>query len=135
MTEENTIVSCGKCGETLDEPASTPVQKRNPCPICSSKSRHIEKVIAVTSTARSGLRGKARTGLPGQPGSKPWLTTMSEPSWSYDRQKWVHREKTEDRRNNWYSEKVTDPDTGEVIHEAGEPLTDHRGHGIARKKK
>lgn len=86
-------------------------------------------------TVRGGMRGKARTGKPPQPGSKPWLTTMSEPSWSHDRQKWVHREKTEDRRNNRYTETVMDPDTGEIIHQTDEPLTEHRGHGSAKKKK
>jgi hypothetical protein len=63
------------------------------------------------------------------------LTTMSEPSWSHDRQKWLHREKTENRRDNRYTEVVKDPDTGEIVHEVDGPLTDHRGHGSARRKK
>jgi len=39
-----------------------------------------------------------------------------------------------DRENNWYEEIVTDPKTGEVIHETKEKLTDHSGHGSAKPK-
>lgn len=35
---------------------------------------------------------------------------------------------------NWYSEKVTDTETGEVIHECNEPLDQHQGHGAAKSK-
>jgi len=59
---------------------------------------------------------------------------MSEPSWSHDRQKWMNREKTESRRDNRYTEVVKDPDTGEIVYEIDEPLTDHRGHGSVRRK-
>ncbi len=135
MSEQTTVVKCQQCGKVLDEPSDTPVQERTPCPDCGSTDRQFEVEINDTDTVRNGVRGKARTGQAGQPGSKPWLTTMSEPSWSYDRQKWVHREKTEDRRNNRYTETVTDPDTGEIIHQTEEPLTDHRGRGSAKKKK
>ena len=58
---------------------------------------------------------------------------MSEPSWSYKAEKWMHREKTENRREDRYTEVVTDPDTGEIIHEVDERLSDHRGRGSAKK--
>lgn len=35
---------------------------------------------------------------------------------------------------NWYSEKITDPETGEVLHERHEPLDQHQGHGSAKFK-
>jgi hypothetical protein len=35
---------------------------------------------------------------------------------------------------NWYSEKVIDADTGEVIHECNEPFDQHQGHGSAKFK-
>ena len=132
--ETTTVVICQQCRIVLGEPSDTTVQRRTSCPNCGSKARHFEIEVNATSTSRAGLRGKARTGQAGQPGGKPWLTTMSEPSWSYDRKKWVHREKTEDRKIDRYTEKVTDPDTGEVIHQADESLSDHRGHGSAKKK-
>ena len=135
MTDQVTVVTCGDCQEVLDEPSDTPVEKRAPCPNCESTSRHFKVEITSTVTVRSGVRGKARSGEPGKPGGKPWLTTMSEPSWSYRAQKWMHREKTENRREDRYTEVVKDPDTGEIIHEVDEPLSEHRGHGSAKQKK
>ena len=35
---ESTV--CGNCGETIIEPASTPVEKRQPCPNCGSTRRN-----------------------------------------------------------------------------------------------
>ena len=49
--------------------------------------------------------------------------------------KFVKLERVIDREKNWYKKRVTDPDTGEVLYECEEPLTDHRGHGSARREK
>jgi hypothetical protein len=135
MSKQTTVVKCQQCRKVLGEPSDTPLQRRTPCPECGSIARRVEKEITSTSPTQSGIRAKGRVGLPGQPGSKPWLKMMSEPSWFRDGKKWVHREKIEDSRNNRYSETVTDPDTGEIIHHHEEPLTDHRGYGSAKKKK
>ena len=40
-----------------------------------------------------------------------------------------------DKYKNEYKEKVTDPDTGEVVHHNEEPLSEHYGHGYAKFKK
>ena len=140
-------VWCSRCGyEFSSEPQG------EPCPSCgatrrtrgivqeatatgkASTSKTVGKNLSATAEGRAGMRGKARSGEAGKPGGKPWLTTMSEPSWSHDRQKWLHREKTENRRDNRYTEVVKDPDTGEIVHEVDAPLTDHQGHGSARRK-
>jgi uncharacterized protein (DUF1697 family) len=39
-----------------------------------------------------------------------------------------------DRRNNRYRKLVTDPETGEVVRDVDKPLTEHAGHGDARRK-
>ncbi len=135
MAEEITIMTCGQCGEVLDEPSDTPVEDRTPCPSCGSKGRHFKKELTSASTMRGGIRGKARSGQTGEPGSKPWLTFMSEPSWSRKYEKWMTRDKAENRREDRYTEVVKDPDTGEIIHEADEPLSEHRGHGSAKRNK
>ncbi|MGH7115721.1 MAG: hypothetical protein ACREE9_14665 [Stellaceae bacterium] len=38
-----------------------------------------------------------------------------------------------DRNTDRYFEKVTMCDSGEIVHECDEPLSDHRGHGSAKK--
>jgi hypothetical protein len=133
MTVEQTVW-CGGCGKQLDESPNTPVHDRIPCPNCDSKTRKFGVVINAVAEVSSRMRAKARSGEAGKPGGKPWLTTMSEPSWSHARRKWMHREKTENRRDDRYTEVVWDPDTGEIVHQCDEPLSEHRGHGSARQK-
>lgn len=48
--------------------------------------------------------------------------------------KWMKKTRILDKYNNKYIEKVTDPETGEVIHEHEEPLSNHFGHGSAKFK-
>lgn len=47
--------------------------------------------------------------------------------------RWMLLTRTIDRANDWYSEKVVDPRTGEVVHQCEEPLSAHRGHGAAKR--
>ena len=47
----------------------------------------------------------------------------------------VHVVRKIDRENRWYTERITDPQTGEVLREVSEPLRDHHGHGSAKKRK
>ena len=48
--------------------------------------------------------------------------------------KWMLLERVIDRAKNWYREIVKDPDTGKIVLRCEEPLSQHRGHGSARKK-
>jgi hypothetical protein len=45
----------------------------------------------------------------------------------------VRVERTFDRENDRYFERVTLYDSGEVIHYSDEPLSEHKGHGSAKK--
>jgi hypothetical protein len=47
----------------------------------------------------------------------------------------VKVERSIDRLEDRYSERVTDVDTGEVIRQCDEPLSAHQGHGSAKKSK
>lgn len=44
-------------------------------------------------------------------------------------------DRTVDRKNDYYREEVTIAGTGKVIHFCEEPLSEHYGHGDAKKKK
>ena len=48
--------------------------------------------------------------------------------------KWMKKERVIDKDNDHYREIVTDPETGEVIHECEEKLSDHFGHGSDKPK-
>ena len=49
--------------------------------------------------------------------------------------KWHRKERVIDRERNKYTEVITDSETGEVVHECEEHLTQHRGHGSAKRRK
>lgn len=46
----------------------------------------------------------------------------------------VFKSRLIDRRGNHYFEEVVDVDNDEVMHQCSEPLSEHYGHGSAKKK-
>lgn len=63
---------------------------------------------------------------------KPVMEGESGASWSHKLRRFIRRVRRIDRAGNLYTETVTDPLTGDAIHECEEPLTDHQGHGSAK---
>ncbi len=52
--------------------------------------------------------------------------------WSEGKQKWINIERLIDKNQDQYREVVSDPETGEIIHQCEEPLSKHYGHGSAK---
>jgi len=48
--------------------------------------------------------------------------------------KWYKKDRVIDKETDQYKEVVTDPETGQIIHECEEPLSEHRGNGSAKIK-
>jgi len=48
--------------------------------------------------------------------------------------RWMKLSRQIDRENDRYRETVVDPKTGRVVHECDEPLSEHRGHGSAKRE-
>ncbi|HZR05425.1 MAG TPA: hypothetical protein VFA61_06325 [Candidatus Udaeobacter sp.] len=48
--------------------------------------------------------------------------------------RWMKLYRLIDRMKDRYNEQVTDPATGEIVHECSEPLDNHKGHGSAKAK-
>jgi len=88
-------------------------------------------MVSETVVARDGFGVKAKRA--GE--KKPYIEEKAVPDYSRSLGKVVHREQIFDRDNDRYFEKVTDYETGEVIHHCDEPLSEHQGHGDARLKK
>jgi hypothetical protein len=82
-------------------------------------------------TPRGGLGMKAKHLCE----KRPHIETKDLPDHSTSRDKLVHREQIIDRENDLYFEQVTDYESGEVIHEIEEPLSQHLGHGTDKKDK
>ena len=66
-------------------------------------------------------------------GGKPYLTVKSGDSLEQRTGKWRDRVQRVDQANHWYDKVVTDKETGEVLRDCHEPLSDHVDRGSARK--
>ena len=53
--------------------------------------------------------------------------------WSDDLGRFVSKHQLIDRKGNAYIELVVDDETGEILKWCSEPLSDHTGHGSAKK--
>ena len=131
MTVDSKTVSCGKCKIPLDEDANIESKDRNPCPKCGSLSRtfHVHIHETITMKSKLGMKGRHAGG------GKPYIEAVSGDDLHRKSVKWMKLERTIDRENDKYHEIVTDPSTGEIVHECKEPLSEHRGHGAAKAKK
>jgi len=70
-----------------------------------------------------------------EPGKKrPSFETVSGDSFHHATGSWNKLSRTIDRRNNQYKEHVVD-ENGRVVRDVEEPLSEHQGHGYAKKQK
>jgi hypothetical protein len=130
MTEIKTPVRCNNCGILIDEPPNIAFEKRKPCSSCGSLNRKYEKLLEATISmqAKLGLKAKRRFS------KKPFLEVILGADLYKKTQKWMQRERIIDREKDLYREVVTDPKKGEIIHKCEEPLSEHVGHGSAKKR-
>lgn len=126
MTASRT--ECGDCGTSVTQ-ARTAAEAALPCPACGSTRRNIFTEIVESVSLRDGIGVKAKR--VGQ--KRPFVESLSIPSHSRSLGKFVHHERLIDRDKNLYYEKVSDYESGAVIHEHKEPLSEHVGHGSDKK--
>ncbi len=65
---------------------------------------------------------------------KPFIEVVSGGDLHRKSGRWMKLERVIDREKDQYKEKVTNPQTGEIVHRCEELLSEHRGHGSARKR-
>jgi hypothetical protein len=129
MTKIEQTSKCADCGAPIDDEANAPDMHR-PCIVCGSTKRVHSVSIMETLVARNGYCLKAKR--PDQ--RKPYVEDLSMPDYSLSLGKHVHRQRVIDRDTDHYFEKITDCETGEVIHHCEEPLSQHQGYGDAKRK-
>ena len=131
MPVDRKSVSCGECKVQLEEDPNLQPEERTPCPECGSLSRTFHVFIHDTVSIKSKLGMKGRHAG----GGKPFIEQISGDDLHRKSGKWMKLECIIDRENDHYHEIVTDPSTGEIVHECKEPLSVHKGHGAAKYKK
>lgn len=124
--------TCAKCCESL-ESIDLGAEPRIPCPRCGSTARAFTETIIDGLRILDSLHGRLKR--PSLPSDKKlrW-ESFTGYEFSHDRQKMVHKVRMFDKDTDEYVERVTDIETGEIIHEYVEPFTEHVGHGTAKKK-
>ena len=114
-------IYCEDCGEKLSE-------KDRICPICGSKKRKAILQVEEKIEIHEQVRGKGKeAGI-----KKPIKEFKIGDDFHRNSEKWNHREMYLDRKNDKYEEIIKNKDTGEIIHECKEPLSQHVGHGSAK---
>jgi Zn finger protein HypA/HybF involved in hydrogenase expression len=129
--EPEPVVACKDCGAQLDESAIKTSDERRPCPGCGSLARHVSMAFGGKVTVGAQLALKAKNGATG----KWFLKQKQGDSFSTERGRFMRLLQVVDRRNNCYRKLVTDPETGEVLRDVDEPLSDHQGYGDAKPKR
>jgi DNA-directed RNA polymerase subunit RPC12/RpoP len=130
MGSATTTVKCAGCLTILDDRSDVPVSERRPCPSCGSRVRLFEDNVIETSELRDSMGMKARHGTTG----RPFFEAKAGADLHRKSGKWMHRDLMIDHDNDRYVERVIDPATGAVVHECEEPLSQHGGHGDAKRR-
>ena len=124
---------CVKCEFCWEGPDELNVTEREPCPQCGSTARRFEMHFEDKVAFHESWAGKIRD--PSLPSKKKVRVEFFDGhQWSVALEKFVHKVRVLDKREDHYHEKVVDPETGELIHECTEPLSEHQGHGSAKPK-
>ncbi len=122
-------ILCGDCKCKLNELRKLSFKKRKPCPRCGSLKRqfNLELTATVKSYPHLTLRGKhLRSG-------KPFIILKQGFDFFRLAQKWMTLIQIVDRENKKYKKIIIDPETGEIIRNTDEPLTDHIGYGRLKR--
>ena len=131
MSKVDMRSSCGECGVVLEDSPSFPPESRTPCPACGSITRAIQVSISESIVVREKLGMKTKH----EEAKKPYIESVSGDDLHRKTGKWMKLSRLIDRENNLYKEEVKDLATGDIVHRCDEPLSDHRGHGSAKRPK
>ncbi len=124
-------VLCGKCKLALKEDPHIQPDQRIPCPSCGSTARIFQVTIHDSLMMKAKLGMKAKHSSRG----KPFIEEVTGDDLYRKTNKWMNLSRVYDHEKDLYKEIITDPITGEVVHECIEPLSKHTGHGTAKYKK
>lgn len=123
-------VVCSDCNGLLDETRCAESES-SPCPYCGSVRRTIRLAIGDRLEVMDGALGRVEdTARPRKKRVRREFFTGSERHRKTG--KWYRKERLVDRDNDIYKEIVVDPESGDVVHQCVEPLSQHRGHGSAK---
>jgi hypothetical protein len=123
----STYVICNQCGSHFDFEIG--FEESMLCPACKINDWNYD----VTEEEKKFLRQKVKLRERNSKGEKPFReTTLGEELFNKTKE-WRQIERIVNRQDDIYYEKITDLETGEVIKEVFEKLSEHQGHGADKK--
>jgi hypothetical protein len=129
MTDK--LIRCASCNAMLEESADAKPESRRPCPNCGSTFRRFDMEINASVEFHDSLKFVLKSSITGK--------TVKEGIGGDDLHrksgKWVKKERLIDHEKDQYKEVVIDSETGAVIHHCEEPLSEHKDHGSAKRKR
>jgi len=123
-------VTCKNCGYMGGEDFSNQ-DGTHTCPKCKSRNVHIHPILRESISLHEKLGIKARH--PGQ--RKPFKEVLVGDDLFRKFGKWMRKRRVIDREKDQYEELVVDPETGKTVNRCSEKLSNHKGHGSAKKRK
>ena len=132
MGETGRVVHCGDCGMQLPSDWVSSEEKKI-CPKCGSNRQDVSLSIFDKLTVAASVRGKVKDDSFSSKQKVRKDFFYGDDVRKKDG-KWMKKERIIDKDADCYKEVVTDPSSGEVVHKTEEPLSEHRGHGSAKRK-
>ena len=120
-------VICSHCGKELKD-------EKEICPMCGGDAHaitmEINEATEIIQCTKLCKIDKKRHGK-----GKDRRIMKMEDSYSVNVKKYRNRWMDIDKDEDSYLEIVQDRETGEIVHYCAEPLSQHQGHGSAKRKK
>jgi hypothetical protein len=92
--------------------------------------RHLDR----TAHDELSFKTELKTRVKRQGKSKPKIESISGDDLHRQTGKWYTKERVIDQERDYYRETITDPKTGKVVYHQEHKLSQHRGHGSAKKQ-
>jgi hypothetical protein len=126
VAEERTF-RCAN-GHLLDETVGNS-NPRLPCPACGSTGRQ----VALGLEMRVGIAARLAEIKAGQRLGRPFYHLIDRLDKATRTGRLMHKFRLIDKHADHYEESVVDAESGVEIHHRSEPLSQHRGHGSAKR--
>ena len=128
-------IKCTDCGYELPDKWAHSNRSDN-CPGCNSINQTIEIGVfeEIGVELHDNVQGKVKNRSYSSKKNPRYEFFEGDDFRKRDR-KWMMKTRIIDKDRDKYVEKVIDPETGEIVHEKEEPLSDHFGHGSAKFNK
>lgn len=126
-------IFCKQCNyQFLDENV---LETRQPCPQCNCIIKSVTVIVRDTLEIHDGYGLKVKNPEKRQDKKKKHIIEQADKTYRDHQKRLIKKFSLKDREKNLYQEKVEDLETGEVIRNISEPLSQHQGFGSAKFKK